>query len=214
MIMNKADKEKELQKLNAKWSLADLPLKAGATQAVPGDGNPDTEILFVGEGPGKAEDVQGRPFVGASGKFLSTLLASINLSREEVFIANMVKHRPPSNRDPLPEELLAYEPWLAEQVAIIDPKVIVTLGRFSMAYFLGVNLSISHIHGQPKRRAGRVIMPMYHPAAALYRGDLRPVLMADFAKLPKVLQLAKLGVSSETELIEKQIAGSKQNSLL
>ena len=192
--MTTEEKQKALERLNTEWGEKDLPLKAVATQAVPGEGNPDTDIVFVGEGPGKAEDEQGRPFVGAAGKFLSELLASIGLSREDVYIANMIKHRPPNNRDPLPDELAAYSPWLDEQIAIIQPKLIVTLGRYSMAHFLGATLSISKIHGQPKRNAqGQVIMPMFHPAAALYRGDLRPVLMADFAKLPKVLKLIEGG---------------------
>jgi len=202
--MTTEEKQKALERLNTEWGEKDLPLKAVATQAVPGEGNPDTDIVFVGEGPGKAEDEQGRPFVGAAGKFLSELLASIGLSREDVYIANMIKHRPPNNRDPLPDELAAYSPWLDEQIAIIQPKLIVTLGRYSMAHFLGdptslklrgaSALSISKIHGQPKRnKKGQVIMPMFHPAAALYRGDLRPVLMADFAKLPKVLKLIEGG---------------------
>ena len=211
--MTRAEKEKALEELNTKWAKVDLPLKAGSTNDVPGEGNPDTEILFVGEGPGKAEDEQGRPFVGAAGKFLTQLIESIGYKREDIFIANMVKHRPPGNRDPLPEELAAYEPWLAEQVEIIQPKVIVTLGRISMAYFLGPTAPISQIHGQPKRKAGRVVLPMYHPAAALYRGDLRPVLMADFAKIPKVLELVKKGIDAESDLKEKE-SETKQQALL
>ena len=183
------NKKKKLEQLNEEWAKKALPLKSVAKNAVPGEGNPDADIVFVGEGPGKDEDEQGRPFVGAAGKFLTELIGSIGLSRDDVYIANLVKHRPPGNRDPLPDELKAYTPWLDEQIAIIEPKLIVTLGRFSMAYFLKEGLSISQIHGQPKRKEGRVIMPMYHPAAALYRGDLRPVLMADFAKILKTLQL-------------------------
>ena len=207
------DKEKALADLNAEWVAKDLPLKAGATQAVPGEGNADADILFVGEGPGKDEDAQGRPFVGAAGKFLTQLIESIGLTREDVFIANMVKHRPPNNRDPLPDELAAYEPWLAAQVEIIQPKVIATLGRFSMAYFLGDGQTISKIHGQPKRARGNVVMPMYHPAAALYRGDLRPVLMADFAKIPKVLELVEKGIDSESDLADQE-PEAKQSALL
>lgn len=187
-------KQEELEKLNEQWSNRDLPLKAGATNDVPGEGNPDADILFVGEGPGKDEDEQGRPFVGAAGKFLTELIAGIGFKREDVYIANMVKHRPPGNRDPLPDELAAYGPWLDEQVKIIEPKLIVTLGRYSMAHFLGDGLSIAKVHGQPKRNAkGQVIVPMYHPAAALYRGNLRPVLAADFAKILKVLELIGKG---------------------
>ncbi len=169
------------------------PLFQTATHAVPGEGNPDTDILFVGEGPGKNEDEQGRPFVGAAGKFLDQLIESIGYKRADVYIANVVKHRPPGNRDPLPDELHACTPWLDQQVEIIQPKLIVTLGRYSMGYFLGEGFSISKIHGQPKRKANKVVMPMYHPAAALYRGDLRPTLAADFQKIPKILKLIEQG---------------------
>lgn len=162
-----------------------------ATQAVPGDGNVDTEVMFIGEAPGAKEDELGKPFVGAAGKFLNELIGSIGLKREDIFIANCIKHRPPGNRDPLPEEIAAYGPWLQGQIDIIDPKLIVTLGRFSMEFVLGPGFSISKIHGQPKRRNGKVVMPMYHPAAALYSGNLRPVLAADFQKIPKVIELVK-----------------------
>lgn len=183
-----------MDKLNNEWSKKDLPLKSVATNDVPGEGDEDAAILFVGEGPGKDEDEQGRPFVGAAGKFLTELIESIGYQRKDVYIANMIKHRAPGNRDPLPQEIEAYMPWLEGQVKIIEPKLIVTLGRYSLAHFLGEGLSISKIHGQAKRnKAGQVIMPMYHPAAALYRGDLRPVLMADFAKIPKVLELIEKG---------------------
>lgn len=184
--MNKAE---ALQQLNQEWSAKDLPLKPVATNPVPGEGNPDTDILFIGEAPGKNEDLQGRPFVGAAGKFLDELIASIGYKREDIFIANVIKHRPPGNRDPLPDEIKAYTPWLEQQIAIINPKLIVTLGRFSMDFMLGPGFSITKIHGQPKRRGGKVIFPVYHPAAALYRRDWQPILMADFQKIPKVLQL-------------------------
>ncbi|OGY34466.1 MAG: hypothetical protein A3E37_04735 [Candidatus Andersenbacteria bacterium RIFCSPHIGHO2_12_FULL_46_9] len=192
-----------------------MPLQAGATQAVPGEGNPDADILFVGEGPGKDEDEQGRPFVGAAGKFLTNLIGSIGLKREEVFIANMVKHRPPGNRDPLPEELAAYAPWLDRQVAIIQPKLIVTLGRYSMAHFLGETLSISKIHGQAKRnKKGQVVIPMYHPAAALYRGNLRPVLLADFQKILKVLALITQGSPVNEEEDQKEAVSHQKQAAL
>lgn len=183
-------KESQLEALYEEVSKCQkCPLYSTAMQGVPGEGNANADVVFVGEGPGKDEDQQGRPFVGAAGKFLTELIESIGLSREEVYIANVVKHRPPGNRDPLPEELAACTPWLDKQIEIIRPKLLVTLGRYSMTYYLGEGMSISKIHGQPKRRGGRVIMPMYHPAAALYRGNLRPVLKADFAKIPKVLEL-------------------------
>ena len=183
-----------------------LPLREGTTQAVPGEGNADADILFIGEAPGKKEDELGRPFVGAAGKFLDELIAGIGYRREDVFIANLIKHRPPDNRDPLPDEIEAYTPWLEKQIAIIEPKVFVTLGRFSMQYFLGDTEPISTMHGQPKRLNDRVIMPMYHPAAALYRGDLRPVLHADFAKILKVIKLVdKEKTAKEEENASQQV---------
>jgi len=167
------------------------PLYKTAIQGVPGEGNPNADIFFVGEAPGRNEDIQGRPFVGASGKFLDELISLIGLKREDVFIGNMVKHRPPGNRDPEPNELHACTPWLEKQLEIIQPKLIVTLGRFGMAYFLGTGFTISQVHGQPKRRKGQVVLPMYHPAAALYRGQLKDVMRADFKKIPKLLKLIK-----------------------
>ena len=188
-------KQSALSQLNQEWSQKDLPLKSVATQAVPGEGNPDADILFIGEAPGKNEDLQGRPFVGAAGKLLDELINSIGYQREDIFIANVIKHRPPGNRDPLPEEIEAYTPWLEKQLEIINPKIFVTLGRFSMNFMLGPGFSISKIHGEPKRRNGKVIFPVYHPAAALYRRNWQPILMADFQKIPKILQL----IDSEQE---------------
>lgn len=211
--MNRQEKEIALKKLNNEWESKDLPLKSVATQAVPGEGNPDTEILFIGEAPGKNEDLQGRPFVGAAGQFLDELIASTNLQRGDVFIANIIKHRPPGNRDPLPDEVAAYTPWLDEQIRIIAPLLIVALGRHSMEYLLGPGFSITKIHGQPKRRQGRVIMPVYHPAAALYRHAWQPILRADFQKIPKVLDLIKRGqISSEEEQVG--VEAEKQAALL
>jgi DNA polymerase len=182
-----------------------------ATQAVPGDGNADAEVMFIGEAPGQREDEIGKPFVGAAGQFLNQLLESIGLQREDVYIANCIKHRPPGNRDPLPQEIAAYGPWLQGQIDIIDPKLIVTLGRFSMEFVLGPGFSISKIHGQPKRRNGRVVMPMYHPAAALYSGNLRPVLAADFQKIPKVIEIIKNPLKKETtEELEEKIESQQR----
>lgn len=213
--MTRAEKEKALEKLNQEWFKKDLPLKAVATKPVPGEGNANTDILFIGEAPGKNEDLQGRPFVGAAGKFLDELIAGINLKREDIFIANIIKHRPPGNRDPLPEEVVAYTPWLDEQIKIIAPPLIVALGRYAMEYLLGPGFSISKIHGQPKRRQGRVIMPVYHPAAALYRRDWQPILRADFQKIPKILELIKQGKmgTAAQEQAEKE-AAEKQAALL
>jgi uracil-DNA glycosylase len=156
------------------------------THAVPGEGPTDARIMLIGEGPGWHEDQQGRPFVGNAGKFLNELLGRAGLSREQVFITNVVKCRPPGNRDPMPDEIAACSEYLERQIAAIDPDVIVTLGRFSMArWFPGER--ISRIHGQPKRDGRRLIVPMYHPAAALHQGNLRGAIEEDFAKLPKIL---------------------------
>lgn len=156
------------------------------TKAVPGEGNPNARIMFIGEGPGWHEDQQGRPFVGAAGKFLNELLALAGLQREDVFIANVVKCRPPGNRDPMPDEIAACAPYLDRQIAAINPDVVVTLGRFSMSrWFPGER--ISKIHGQPRRDGDRLIVPMFHPAAALHQSSLRGSIEEDFAKLPKIL---------------------------
>jgi len=160
------------------------------TNAVPGDGASKARILFIGEGPGWNEDKQGKPFVGPAGKFLDELLAIAGVSREDVFITNVVKCRPPGNRDPLPDEIAACAPYLDRQIALIDPEVVVTLGRFSMArWFPGER--ISKIHGNPKRDGKRLIVPMYHPAAALHQQALRGLIEADFAKLPGFLEDAE-----------------------
>jgi len=160
------------------------------TNAVPGDGASKARILFIGEGPGWNEDKQGKPFVGPAGKFLDELLTIAGVSREDVFITNVVKCRPPGNRDPLPDEIAACAPYLDRQIALIDPEVVVTLGRFSMArWFPGER--ISKIHGNPKRDGKRLIVPMYHPAAALHQQALRGLIEADFAKLPGFLEDAE-----------------------
>ncbi|MEX1253362.1 MAG: uracil-DNA glycosylase [Dehalococcoidia bacterium] len=156
------------------------------TNAVPGEGSPSADIVFIGEGPGFYEDQQARPFIGPAGKFLDELLGSIGLRRQDVYICNVIKCRPPNNRDPLPGEIAECRPWLDRQLEIIRPKVIVTLGRFSMSrYFQGQ--SISRIHGQPKRVDGVLVVPMYHPAAALHQGSLRRTIEQDFRKLPGLL---------------------------
>jgi uracil-DNA glycosylase family 4 len=162
-------------------------LAATATQLVPGEGNPDAEIMCVGEAPGAQEDKQGRPFVGASGKFLAEMLAGIGMTREDVFITNIVKYRPPANRDPTPEEIAESLPYLERQIEIIKPKLIVFLGRHSMNVFLP-ELKISTAHGQPVRKAGQVYLPLFHPAAALYNGGMRQTLIDDFNKIPAILK--------------------------
>jgi len=161
-------------------------LSKSRTKAVPGEGPENAQIMFVGEGPGFHEDKQGRPFVGAAGQFLEELLASIGMKREQVFIANVVKCRPPGNRDPLPNEIEACRPYLDRQIELINPKVIVTLGRYSMARWFP-NAKISAIHGQPRKVEGRLIVPMFHPAAALHQPSLRRDVEADFRKLPEIL---------------------------
>jgi len=157
--------------------------------AVPGEGPADAEILFIGEGPGFHENEQGRPFVGAAGKFLEELLATIGLRREQVFICNVVKCRPPGNRDPLPEEIEACAAYLARQLQAVNPKLVVTLGRFSMArYFPGAK--ISEAHGKPRQVEGRLVVPMYHPAAALHQPSLRRIVEQDFGRIPAHLEQA------------------------
>lgn len=156
------------------------------TQAVPGSGTESADLMFIGEAPGKSEDEQGIPFCGASGKFLSELLASIGLDREKIFITNIVKCRPPDNRDPLPNEIESCAPYLQQQIEDIKPRVIATLGRYAMNHFLP-NQKISDAHGRAFRRQGQIFIPLYHPAVALYRASMRDELMADFQVIQKVL---------------------------
>ncbi len=158
--------------------------------AVPGEGPADSEIMFIGEGPGFYENEQGRPFVGQAGKFLEELLAEVNLKREQVFITNVVKCRPPGNRDPLPEELTACNGYLERQIEAIDPCIIVTLGRYSMAKFMPF-ARISEVHGRATWVNGRLIVPMYHPAAALHQPSLKTTVVQDFKKLPAAIEQAR-----------------------
>jgi uracil-DNA glycosylase family 4 len=162
------------------------PLHNSRTKAVPGEGPASAQIMFIGEGPGFYEDQSGRPFVGASGNFLTELIESIGLKREDVFIANVVKCRPPGNRDPEPDEILACQDYLDRQIELINPKVVVTLGRFSMARWFP-SARISRIHGQARLFGSRMVVPMYHPAAALHQPSLRQAVIEDFKKLPDLL---------------------------
>lgn len=162
-------------------------LHENTTNAVPGAGSPRAEIMFIGEGPGFHEDKQGLPFVGRSGDYLEKLLRMIDLRREDVFIGNVVKHRPPENRDPLPDEISACKAFLDRQVDALDPLVIVTLGRFSMARYFP-NGKITQIHGQPKFDERRAYFPLFHPAAVLRNPGLISAMEADFRKLPGLLQ--------------------------
>jgi uracil-DNA glycosylase family 4 len=185
-----------LNEIHQKWiANCQCSLRKTAKGAVPGDGNPLAEIVFIGEAPGKQEDAQGRPFVGAAGKFLNEMLGEIGLRREDVYITNIVKYRPPDNRDPLPEEKDACREWLLDELRIIKPKLVIFLGRHSMNDFFPKE-KISDIHGKLlikkfKDVPTKFFFPLYHPAAALYNGGMRETLIADFKKIPKILEKIK-----------------------
>ncbi len=187
------DKAQQLQNLHTKWkSECQCELKKTATQAVTGVGSASAEIVFIGEAPGKSEDKTGEPFVGAAGKFLNEMLGLINLKREDIYITNIVKYRPPNNRDPLPEEKSACRAWLLDELKIISPKLIIFLGRHAMNNFFP-ELQIGKAHGKLlikafKGMSTKYFFPLYHPAAALYDGSMREVLKEDFKKIPKVLK--------------------------
>jgi len=187
------NKKQKLENLHNKWILeCECELKETATRAVKGVGSADAEIVFIGEAPGKKEDETGEPFVGAAGKFLNEMLGLINLKREEIYITNIVKYRPPNNRDPLPEEKSACREWLLGELKIISPKLIIFLGRHAMNNFFPEQ-KISEAHGKLliKKFNGistKFFFPLYHPAAALYDGSMRQVLIEDFKKIPKVLK--------------------------
>jgi DNA polymerase len=169
-------------------------LKAQATQLVMGDGNPDADIVFIGEAPGKNEDLQGKPFVGAAGKFLDVMLSETGMDRQDVYITNIVKYRPPNNRDPSPEEKREFWPYLLRQLEIINPKVVITLGRHSGGYFIP-DLQIGKDHGVPRKVKYHnhefMVIPLYHPAAALYNGGMRQTLIDDFIKAAKLATAQK-----------------------
>lgn len=247
--MAKSDKQNLLEQIRAEIVKDNICLNLAqeATNLVMGHGNPDSEIVFIGEAPGKNEDLEGKPFVGAAGKFLSEMLESAGMKRSDVYITNIVKYRPPNNRDPLPDEKNAFWPYLIREIAVVQPKIVATLGRHSMEYFLP-GRSISQIHGEPKRIRIRfrktgsngadllqgdsekrnksykeydegaselatkqdaandsrvtgpgseqgimsiVVLPLYHPAAALYNGSMRETLIADFLKVPEIIKLIK-----------------------
>jgi DNA polymerase len=179
-----------------------------AVQAVPGDGPPDSAIMFIGEAPGYYEDRQGRPFVGAAGQLLDELLARIGLRREEVFVTNIVKHRPPGNRDPSADEIEACAPFLREQIALVDPRVVVTLGRFALERFMP-GARISQVHGQARRVDGRLFMPILHPAAALHQPAWRSQLEADFEALRVLLAAGDDGAAAEETGAPAEPAGEQ-----
>jgi uracil-DNA glycosylase len=174
-------------------------------KSVPGEGPANAEIMFIGEGPGFHENEQGRPFVGAAGKFLDQLLAQAGVTRADVWIGNVVKCRPPENRDPLPDELSACDKYLERQIEAINPSIIVTLGRFSMGKFMP-GAKISQVHGQMRRIGDRYVIAMFHPAAALHQAALKPAILADFARLPELLKEARAGLGKSVpaqKVVEK-----------
>jgi DNA polymerase len=196
------DKRTQLEEMAADILTQNIcpDLAAQATNLVMGDGNLHAKIVFIGEAPGKNEDEQGKPFVGAAGKFLNEMLAQAGMERGDVYITNIVKYRPPNNRDPLPDEKKAFWPYLLRQLEIIDPKVVITLGRHSMEYFLP-EAKISQIHGHAVHKPVKyhdgqegewLIVPLYHPAAALYNGSLRQTLIDDFLRVPEMVKRASL----------------------
>ena len=194
MLENEIKKRQQLQHLNELMhAMCPCPLKKTAINVVPGSGSANADIMFVGEAPGAKEDATGEPFVGAAGKLLAQMLQSIDLNREDVYITNVLKYRPPNNRDPLPSEVSDCWPWLAQQVALINPLLIVLLGRHSLERFIP-GRKISADHGKAFKRTfddqmgTRVFYALYHPAAALYNGSLRETLMKDFARIPKIIE--------------------------
>lgn len=204
------DKKEELDKLKREAIEADLPLKSGATQIVFGDGNIESSLYFLGEAPGFFEDQKGIPFVGRAGKLLNETLEGIGIPRPEIWISNVVYYRPPENRDPSPEEIEAFKTYVDRQIEIIDPKIIVTLGRFSMAKF-GSGIKISQVHGKPRwilfNQKKRVLIPMYHPAAALRSTNLLNVFKSDFDNIPKVIK------KIENMVLENKKGNSEQTTL-
>lgn len=190
-------KREKLDELNSYWKThCTCKLKETAKRAVFGEGNANSNIVFIGEAPGKKEDETGKPFVGASGKFLDEMLASIKINRKDIYITSIVKYRPPNNRDPKPSEKESCHEWLIGELKIIKPKLIVFLGRHSMGEFLP-NEKISDAHGKliikdiPELSQKQAFLPLYHPAAALYKGSMREILIKDFKKIPKALEKIK-----------------------
>lgn len=181
------DRLKELETIIRDVKNHRCSLRDGCLQAVPGEGNPHSPLVFIGEGPGRVEDEQGRPFVGPAGKLLDQLLVNIGWKREDVYITNVIKCRPPGNRDPLPNEVEEHKPFLERELELIHPKLIVLLGRHALHWFLP-NEQISKIRGRAKRQGEFVYFPIYHPAAALHNPNLLQDLKADFLKIPAVLQ--------------------------
>lgn len=191
-MAHKTDKQARLDQIEADILVKNVcpELAKSATQLVFGEGDPDAQVVFIGEAPGRNEDIQGRPFIGAAGRFLDEMLAAIGMTRDKVYITSIVKYRPPNNRDPLPAEKDAFLPYLQAQLDVIQPLLIVTLGRHSTNCFLP-DLQISKVHGQPQRKAGHVYLPLFHPAAALYNNSMRQTIIDDFLTIPAVINHIK-----------------------
>jgi uracil-DNA glycosylase family 4 len=211
------DKKQRLEDLKKRMQEDDsLPLRKGATQLVFGEGNPDANIYFLGEAPGFHEDKQGRPFVGLAGRLLNETLQEIGLKREDVYISNVVRFRPPGNRDPEPSELEAFAPYIDEEIEIINPKLIVTLGRFSMGKFIP-GVKISQIHGQPRivhyQGHDYLVMPMFHPAAALRADAMMKLFKADFKKIPGLLE-QKTEAKKDEKATDEKSKKAKQLELI
>ena len=200
----------ELTELYEKVRVCTLcDLAKGRTNAVPGEGPENSQVMFIGEAPGFHEDREGRPFVGAAGKYLDELLALIDMKREQVYICNVIKCRPPQNRDPLPEEMAACRPYIDKQLELIKPKVVITISRFAMGRWFPEK-KISEIHGKPKKFGDLVVLPMYHPAAALHQPSLKRVLEEDFKRVPQIL---KEMASLQEEPEEKKAPPPQQMSM-
>jgi uracil-DNA glycosylase family 4 len=216
-----ATKAEQLKEIHEKWFKKNTcELKKLATQPVPGNGNPSAKIVFIGEAPGKDEDIQGIPFVGRAGQFLNEMLETIGMKREDIYITNIVKYRPPNNRDPEPSEKEACAPWLYEELSFIKPAIIVFLGRHSMNDFFP-DLKISNAHGKLiHKKFARIpteyFLPLYHPASALYNGGMRETLLKDFKKIPKAITVAQSPIRKAADSSKKKGSEnpeSKQESL-
>jgi len=195
--------EETLKQIASEVSVcASCDLRKTRRKSVPGEGPANCEIMFIGEGPGQIENEQGRPFVGAAGQFLDQLLAQAGLKRPDVWIGNVVKCRPPGNRDPMPEELSACNVYLERQINAINPSIVVTLGRFSMGKFMP-GAKISAVHGQMRKVGERFVIAMFHPAAALHQPQLKTTILADFAKLPQLLEVARKELAKSAPVAEK-----------
>ena len=193
------------------------PLHEGRTHTVPGAGDPDADILFIGEAPGQREDEQGLPFVGRSGQLLEELLKTINLTRNDVFIANVIKCRPPNNRNPEPQEIDACNPYITAQIDVLDPLMIVTLGKFGMQMFFPNERSITKIHGKERYGTRRVYYPLYHPAYALRQQSAKVELFEDFARIPDLLAEVRRRRESgefddEPEAVEEEIVQEPEST--